>query len=557
MSTVDWILRNGIVVTMDDRLTVFPDGGIAVRGNEIIAVGPSEEIVAKHQAAETLDCSGCVIMPGLINAHTHVPMSLLRGLADDLRLDVWLHGYMLPVEKEFVNEEFCRLGTLLSCAEMIRSGVTCFADMYYFEDEVARAAAEAGMRAICGETIMKVPTPDATSYDESLAYCRSFLEKWQGHDLIIAAPAPHSTYMCTPEILHEAVRLSQDYGVPLLIHISETAGEVEGSLQEHGRTPVQYAADEGVFAAQTLAAHCVHTNEVERALLARSGVGVAHNPTSNLKLGSGVADVTGMLSAGVHVGLGTDGPASNNDQDMFEEMRLSALLPKGVTGDPIAMPAASAVALATIEGARALHISHLVGSLETGKRADIAVVGMRELHNAPRFDISASNVYSQLVYAAKSNDVRHVMINGQMVMRDCQLLTVDEVAIMTEAQHIATQIGIFLNARERNLLDKLVTIGGLEWLETFEVQVKVQVRDLSALEQQLLAHPDVVIQRHTVRDQYDTYFLFADPDMGRIRYREDEVISEGEVPHAIYTLTLTGPTHEHEYDDSIVLTRSR
>jgi len=557
MQKVDWILRNGIVLTMDDERTVIPDGGVAVRGKDIVAVGPTNEVTADYQAAEVLDCSGCVIMPGLINAHTHVPMSLLRGLADDLRLDVWLHGYMLPVEKEFVNEEFCHLGTLLSCAEMIRSGVTCFADMYYFEDEVACAAAEVGMRAICGETIMIVPTPDATNYDESLAYCRTFLENWQGHELIIAAPAPHSTYMCTPEILHEAARLAQDYGVPLLTHLSETADEVEGSLQEHGRTPVEYAADEGVFAAQTVAAHCVHVNESEMALLAGSGVGVVHNPTSNLKLGSGVANVAGMMAAGVRVGLGTDGPASNNDQDMFEEMRLAALLPKGVTGDPVVMPAEAAVALATIEGARALHIAHLTGSLEVGKRADVAVVDLGELHNAPRFDISARNVYSQLVYAAKSYDVRHVMVNGRILMRDRRLLTVDEKVVMAEAQRIAAQINAFLTARERNLLDKLVTIGGLEWRETFEVQVKVRVRDLDALEQRLVAHPDVVIQRHTVRNQYDTYFLFADPDMGRIRYREDEIMREGEVPHAIYTLTLTGPTHEHEYDDSVVLTRSR
>lgn len=557
MQRVDWILRNGIVLTMDDGRTVIQDGAVAVRGSDIVAVGGTNEVTADYQAAVVLDCSGCVIMPGLINAHTHVPMSLLRGLADDLRLDVWLHGYMLPVEKEFVNEEFCRLGTVLSCAEMIRSGVTCFADMYYFEDEVARAAAEVGMRAICGETIMKVPTPDAASYDESLAYCQDFLANWQGHELIIAAPAPHSTYMCTPEILREATRLAQEYDAPLLIHLSETADEVENSLQENKRTPVEYAADEGVFAAQTVAAHCVHIDESEMALLARHGVGVAHNPTSNLKLGSGVANVAGMMAAGVHVGLGTDGPASNNDQDMFEEMRLAALLPKGVTGDPVLMPAEAAVALATIEGARALHIAHLTGSLEVGKRADIAVVDLRELHNAPRFDISARNIYSQLVYAAKSHDVCHVMTNGRMVMRDRRLLTVDERAVMAEAQRIAARVSAFLGAREGNLLDKLVAIGGLEWRETFEVQVKVRVYDLDALEQQLVSHPAVAIQRHTVRTQYDTYFLFADPNLGRIRYREDEVMREGEVPHAIYTLTLTGPTHEREYDDSIMLSRSR
>ncbi len=555
---VDMVLSNGTVITMNEDLEVFPQGAVVVKDGLIVAVGPVADLNGKYEAEQTLDCTGQVIMPGLINAHTHVPMSLLRGLADDLRLDVWLYGYMLPVEREFVDEEFCYYGTLLSCAEMIRSGVTCFADMYYFEDEVARAAQEVGMRAVCAETIMKLPTPDATSYDESLEYCRRFIAGWKGHELIVPAVGPHSPYTCTPEILREATRLAQENDVPLLIHVAETEVGVEGTRQLYGCAPAFCLDDFGIFDNKTLVAHGVHLTEEEMELMVRKGVGVAHCPTSNLKLASGVAPVTRMLDVGLSVGIGSDGPASNNDQDMFEEMRLAALLAKGFLGDPKAVPARSALTMATIGGARALHLDHITGSIEVGKQADLAVVDMDVLHVTPKFDLSGDNIYSRVVYATKSADVCHVLVSGRLLMRDRELLTVDVEMVMAEAQRIADRINVFVMRREESLLDKLVAIGGLEWKETFEVQVKGAVESEAAVRKGL-AHSDISsVWRPSVRDQYDTYLLFAGESLGCIRHREDNVVREkGGVPESIRTLTLTGPGSEEEFDNSVLLSRSR
>jgi 5-methylthioadenosine/S-adenosylhomocysteine deaminase len=558
MKKVDIILSNGTVVTMNEHLDVFPQGAVVIKDGQIVAVGPVADLGGEYEAEQTIDCEGQVIMPGLINAHTHVPMSLIRGLADDLRLDVWLYGYMLPVEREFMNEESCYYGTLLSCAEMIRSGVTCFADMYYFEEEVARAAQEAGMRAICAETVMKLPTPDATSYDESLEYSRRFIAGWKGHELIVPAVGPHSPYMCTPEILRETARLAQEHDVPLLIHVAETEGGVEGTQQLYGRAPAFCLDDFGVLDSKTLAIHGVHLTEEEMELMVRRGVGVAHCPTSNLKLASGVAQVTRMLDIGLNVGIGTDGPASNNDQDMFEEMRLAALLAKGIMGDPKAVPSRIALTMATIGGARALHLDHITGSIEVGKQADLAVVDADVLHGTPKFELSSDNIYSRLVYAAKSADVRHVLVNGRLLMKDRELLTVDVETITAEVQRIADRVNVFLMRREESLLDKLVAIGGLEWRETFEVQVKGSVEGEVAVKEGL-AHPDIsAVWRPSVRDQYDAYLLFADESQGCIRHREDNVMrEEGAVPESIRTLTLTEPGSEQEFDNSVLLSRSR
>jgi 5-methylthioadenosine/S-adenosylhomocysteine deaminase len=557
MQSADVLLTNGLIVTMNALGEVITQGAVAIKGCDIVAVGPVDKISAQWEAPDVMDCNGAAILPGLINAHAHVPMSLLRGLADDLRLDVWLFGYMLPVEREFVSPEFCRWGTLLSCAEMIRSGVTCFADMYYYEDEVARATAEAGMRAICAETIMKWPTPDAESYDESLASCHRLIEVWKGHPLVTPAVGPHSTETSTPDLLHESARLAVEQGVPLLIHVSETAGGVEETHNLYGLAPVDVLEQHGVLAAQVLAAHCVHVTEEERALMAQQGVGVAHNPTSNLKLASGVADVVALLKAGLPVGIGTDGQASNNDQDLFEEMRLAALLPKGITLDPTVLPARKAFAMATIDGARALGMDAIIGSLEVGKRADIAVVTLDCVHNVPHFNLSPENTFSQLVYAAKAHDVQHVMIDGRWVMRDGTLLTLDEVQVRAEAQRIASQVGAFLARREQSLLDKLVALGTLQWGETYEVQVKAAVPDEEALLDRLLACPEVMVIKPSERKQYDTYFLFDAPEEGIIRYREDYLVDRGLQVKPIYNLTLRGPTVEREYVDSVVLSRSR
>jgi 5-methylthioadenosine/S-adenosylhomocysteine deaminase len=543
---------------MDDARQVIEDGAVAVNGDEIVAVGASADLATRFAPKETLDCTGCAIIPGLVNAHTHAPMTLLRGLADDLRLDVWLYGYMMPVEREFVGGDFCRVGTLLGCAEMIRSGVSTFCDMYYYEDEVARATAEAGMRAICTQTILKFPAPDATSYEESLAYCRGFIQRWLDHPLIVPAVGPHAAYTSTPEMLRASAALAVEYDVPLHIHVAETTLEVEASRAQYDMPVVPWLKKQNVLNAKVIAAHCVHLDEGEMHTMKHHQVGVAHCPSSNLKLASGVAQVQKMVDLGLHVGIGTDGPASNNDLDMFEETRLAAFLAKGCFGDPTALPAPTAFALATIEGARALHLEHVTGSLEVGKRADIAVVELGRTHETPKFRRDPDAIYSQLVYAAKSTDVRDLVVNGQFLMRDRDLLTLDEEALKAQAEEFARRIDSFLIAREGNLLSKLLAIGsGVIPQETFEIQVKVCLDSLDGVLANL-ARPELAVPRLSVRNQYDTYFLFKDGERGRLRYREDEVLDEaGEVQEVFYTLIMMGPAREREYDNSVVLTRSR
>lgn len=560
MSTqpIDWLLTHGTVVSMNEARQVIEDGAVAVNEDEIVAVGGSSDLEAYFTPKETLDCTGCAIIPGLINAHTHAPMTLLRGLADDLRLDVWLYGYMMAVEREFVGADFCRVGTLLACAEMIRSGISTFCDMYYYEDEVARATVEAGMRAICAQTILKFPAPDATSYEESLAYCRDFIERWLDHPLIVPAVGPHAAYTATPEMLRASAALSVEYDVPLHIHVSETALEVEESRAQHGMPVVPWLKKQNVLEAKVIAAHCVHLDEGEMHTLKHHQAGVAHCPSSNLKLASGVAQVQKMIDLGLHVGIGTDGPASNNDLDMFEETRLAAFLAKGCFGDPTALPAKTVFALATIEGARALHLGHITGSLEAGKRADIAVVELNRTHESPRFRRDPDAIYSQLVYAAKSTDVRDLLVNGRLLMRDRRLLYLDEETLKAEAEEFARRIDSFLIAREGNLLSKLLAIGsGIIPQETFEIQVKVRLRSLQDILAKLTG-PELTVPRSSRRNQYDTYFIFKEGELGRLRYREDEVLDEaGEVREVFYTFTMMGPAREREYDNSVVLTRAR
>ncbi len=559
--TVDLILTNGTVLTMNASYDLHTPGAVAVSGERIVAAGPAEEIARDYTAGETVDCGGQAIIPGLVNAHTHAPMTLLRGLADDLRLDVWLLGYMMPVEREFVNPEFVRLGTRLACAEMIRSGVTCFADMYYFEQYVAGAAADAGMRAVCGETILKFPTPDAYSYEESLARCREFIEHWRGHPLVVPAVAPHAHYTCTPEILRACVELAQRYDVPLLTHVSETASEVENCLKEHGMPVVPWIQRHGLLETKLVAAHCVHIGDDEMQLLLRAGTGVAHNPTSNLKLASGIAPVVRMLQTGLNVGVGTDGPASNNDLDMLDETRLAAFLAKGSSGDPTALPARQALALATCIGARALHLGDEIGSLEAGKRADLAVVDLGGMHNTPQFGRDPDAVYAQLVYAVKSTDVAHVMANGRWLMRGRQLLTLDEAELRARTGQIAARIDAFLIEREQSALSKLLVIGGVMQEESFEVQVKGRLGP-GALEQvqAALTNLAIAVTKQSHYRQYDTYFFFdqAAPNGERLRFREDQIVNErGELVDARNRLTLIGPSREREFPGAVMLSRSR
>ncbi len=554
---VDILLTNAAVLTMDAAYTQYEQGAVAVSGNHIVAVGPEKDITRQYEGKETLDCGGKVLMPGLVNVHTHVPMTLLRGLADDLRLDVWLLGYMMPVEREFVSPEFVRLGTKLAMAEFIRGGITSFADMYYFEEDVAQAAAEAGVRGVCGQTILKFPSPDAASYEDALEYTRGFIERWKGHPLIVPAVAPHAPYTCTDEILRASAALAAEFDVPLHIHLAETSLEVENMVTEHGMPVIPYVKKQGVFDAKVIAAHCVHIDEGEMYTLKQFGAGVAHNPSSNMKLASGIAPIAKMLEVGLNVGIGTDGPASNNDLDMFEEMRLANFLAKGSTGDPTVVPARATIAMATHMGARAIHLGDITGSLEPGKRADLILVDLSPLHNAPRFSRDPDGRYAQLVYASKSTDVTDVMIEGRWVMRERELLTLDEAALLAEAQEYARRIDAFLIQREKSVLSKLVAIEGATQEESFEVQAKVAVQDPAAVREAIESSEALEILRFRHYREFDTYFHFSDsPHI--LRYREDEFIDEkGEVSNVRYRLTLIGPASRKQFPSNILLSRSR
>lgn len=555
MERADLILRNAFVVTMDDSYRLFPRGALAVRGASIAAVGDEADVISRFTAAEIIDCGGKVLIPGLVNAHTHAPMTLLRGMADDLRLDVWLLGYMMPVEREFVSPDFCRLGTKLACAEMIRSGITCFADMYYFEDAVASAAAEVGMRAVCSQTVVKFPAPDAASYEDSLALARDFISRWKDHPLIVPSVAPHAPYTTTPEILRACAGLAREFDVPLHIHLSETLDEVHQWRETYDMPVIPWVKKQGLLEAKVVAVHCVHIDDGEIHTLEHAAAGVAHNPSSNLKLASGFAPVAAMLEAGLNVGVGTDGPASNNDLDMFEELRLASFIAKAVSGDPTALPARLTFAMGTRLGAQALHLGHLTGSLEPGKRADLALVELDALHTMPHFERDPNAVYSRLIYSAKSSDVTDVMVDGRWLMRARELEGLDVKALLAEAAAYASRIDAFLVRRERSILTKLLAIEGAQREESYEVQIKVRLDDPATVLKKL-NDGSVEVLRRAHYLEYDTYFSFDDPSEGRLRYREDEFLDDaGNVFNVRYRLTLIGPARIHEH--AVPLSRSR
>lgn len=559
MQNVTTILKNAIVLTMNKDNEIFEPGAVAIIGDKIVAAGLEKTILSQYQAEEVIDCGKKVLMPGLINTHTHIPMTLLRGLSDDLRLDVWLMGYMMPVEREFVSPEFVRLGTKLGCAEFIRSGVTTFNDMYYFEDHVAEATAEVGLRAVAGQTVMKFSAPDADSYEDSLALCENLIKKWQDHALIIPAIAPHAVYTCTPDVLTSVVDLAKKYNAIVHFHVSETKDEVENLRKEHGLPVVPYIRKFGMLETKLIAAHCVYLDEGEIRSLQHAGVGIAHNPTSNLKLASGFAPVARMMHLGCNVGIGTDGTASNNDLDMFEEMRLANLVAKAFAGDPTVLPARQTLEMATIIGAKAIHMDEIIGSLEPGKRADIILIDISPVHNQPRFLRDPEGIYAQIIYASKSTDVTDTMVNGKWLMRNRKLLTVDEKQLLAEATVLAAKIDEFLKGREESVYSKLIAIGGAAEEESFEVQAKVKVDSINPV-LEALSKPGIIILRKRHYHEFDTYFGFDRPSQGRLRYREDEFLDEmGKITSVRSRLTLIGDldTPRDSNDTQIMLSRSR
>jgi 5-methylthioadenosine/S-adenosylhomocysteine deaminase len=433
--SVDLVVRGGTVVTMDERGSVIEDGAVAVERGRIVAVGKRVDIDRSYAGRETIEARGRVVMPGLINGHTHVPMSLFRGLADDLDLNEWLTKFIFPAEAKNVTEDFVRVGTRLGLAEMIRGGTTTYCDMYYFEDAIADETAKAGVRGVLGETVIDFPVADNKTFAEGLAYSEKFIEKWRGHALITPAIAPHAPYTVSEEHLKAVRDLSNRLKATIVIHVAETRKEIEDVTRDHKASPVAYLARIGFLYDRVIAAHTVHLTTEEIELLKRLGVGAVHNPQSNMKLASGVARVPEMLKADVALGLGTDGAASNNDLDMWEEMDTAAKLHKLTANDPRVVPAREVLEMATIRGARALHLEREIGSLEKGKRADLIVVDMDALNQTPMY-----NVYSHLVYATKAADVRTVVIEGRVVMRDRRLLTLNEETIKRDARAYRVRI---------------------------------------------------------------------------------------------------------------------
>jgi 5-methylthioadenosine/S-adenosylhomocysteine deaminase len=439
--TVDLLVNNGTVVTMDAQRRVIENGAVAIKGDSIVAVGPRAEIESKFEAAQTIDAQGSLVLPGLINGHAHAAMSLFRGLADDLSLDEWLQKYIFPAEARNVTSEFVEWGTKLGVLEMLRGGITTYADMYYFEDVVARVTKEAGMRGVLGETIIDFPAPDNKTLDQAFAYTQKYLDHWKGDSLIVAAVAPHSIYTCSEKTLQEAAALARRNNSPILIHIAEAQFELEQSRAKHGATPVGYLERIGFLGPDVVGAHCIWVDQADIATLAHFNVGCTNNPSSNMKTAAGVMPVPEMLAAGEPIGVATDGAASNNNQDLFEEMDLAAKLQKVSRMDPRALPAKQVVEMATINGARALHMEKMIGSLESGKKADLILVDTDAPHATPTYD-----VYSEIVYALKSSDVRTVVVAGKIVMKDRQMLTLDEKEILAKAQEYKTKIAASLTA---------------------------------------------------------------------------------------------------------------
>ncbi len=439
---VDLLVSGGTLVTMDTARAIIDDGAIAITRGEIVSVGRRGELEARYAPDQIINAKGSLVLPGFINGHTHVPMTLFRGLHDDVTLNDWLYKYIFPAEARNVNEDFVRWGTRLAAAEQIRSGVTTFADMYYFEDAVAEETKAAGMRGVLGETVIDFPVPDNKSTAEALAYTEKFLKRWQGDPLIRAAVAPHSIYTCSQKTLQDSAALARKYRSPILIHVGEMKKEWDDSLKQNGLSPVQYLDKLGILGPDVLAAHCIFVDAADQRILAQKQVGCVHNPSSNMMLASGVSPVPEMRAAGVAVGLGTDGPAgSNNDLDLMEEMDLAAKLAKITKVDPLALNAKAVVEMATIEGARALHMDKEIGSLEAGKKADLVLISLNEPNAVPMYD-----VYAQIAYALKGSDVQTVIIGGRVVMRDRKLLTVKEEEVLAKAgeyrKSIAASLGM-------------------------------------------------------------------------------------------------------------------
>ena len=443
-SGIDLVVKGDQVVTMDAAGTIIENGAVAIDDGIIVAIGPAADIVAEYPAAEVLEGTNRVVMPGLVNGHSHAAMTLLRGVADDLALMDWLQNYIFPAEVEFVDAEFVRIGTELACWEMIRGGTTTFVDMYYYPDTIAEVVDQCGMRAMISATVIDQRSPDAENAGDSIAKGVGFIERWQGRSSRITPIfGPHANYTLDAEQLAATRAAAMKLGAPISIHVSESPFELQYAQDTYGTTSILLYESIGFFEGPTIAAHVVWPTEEEIPILAKRKVGVIHNPTSNMKIASGIAPITEMLAAGVLVGLGTDGAASNNDLDMWEEMRLASFLQKVDRMDPEVLPATTVLSMATRGGATAIGLGDSIGSLEAGKQADLIQVAFEDVHHVPTYD-----VISHLVYVNDEQDVASVVVDGKVLMKEREMLTIDTDRVRAEATALAAQIQAAL--KERN-----------------------------------------------------------------------------------------------------------
>jgi len=431
---IDILITNGTIITMDADRSIIEQGAVAVNNHNIIAIGKTQSLKNKFKPKNIIDAKNGIIMPGLVNTHTHAAMTLFRGFADDLILDKWLKDYIWPAEAKYINAKNVRLRTLLAIAEMIRSGTTTFSDAYFFEDETAKAAKDAGMRTVIGEGLLDFPTPNKKTPEQGLKYTEMLIKKWQDEPLINVAVAPHSPYTCSSSLLKDVKNISENHSVPIHTHLSETKKEVKDIQIKHNYTPVEYLNRLGILDCQVIAAHCVHLTNNDINIMAQKKVNVSHNPISNMKLASGVAPLLSLLKAGVNVGLGTDGAASNNNLNIIKEMNTAVKLHKLFTHEAANINAKTIVEMATISGAKVLGLNSITGSIETGKRADIIIINMNKPNAIPVY-----NLYSHLAYSVNSSDVETVIIDGKIIMHNRKILTFDEQKVMEDVRTLAAQ----------------------------------------------------------------------------------------------------------------------
>ncbi len=424
------LVTNGVVVTMNKEMEIIENGAVYIKDDSIVQID-SKNKFSDIIAEETIDARGGIIMPGLINTHTHASMTLFRGLADDMPLMDWLNNHIFPAEAK-LTEDMVYKGAMLACAEMILSGTTCFCDMYLFENKVAEAAFDSGMRAVTGEVLYDFPSPCYGDLANGFNYVSDMMEKWKNNSRITIAAEPHSTYLCAPELLKKAAAAARKNKSPIVIHLAETEDETKLIKEKYGTTPVKFLADLGILGPDLIACHCIHITEEDIQLLKKFDVKIVHCPESNMKLGSGTAPVPELIKHGICVSLGTDGCASNNDLDLFLEMDTAAKLHKVFTMNPEAINAETALKMATINGAVTLGMDKITGSLEVGKKADIIVVDNSKPHMVPMY-----NPYSHLVYSANGSDVAATIIDGNLVMKDRKILKMDLWKIMDDVKKIS------------------------------------------------------------------------------------------------------------------------